>query len=123
MNAVVLVLSGICFLVSATNDQHYTPHLGWSAFSAAITILIVGLTITSLVDRERYKQTLIIVTALQIVRLYPTLKAVRTWPAGDDVTPIAYEGLILPLMVLLAIAGLAAVLSYLVINFANFKKT
>ena len=75
------------------------------------------LTITSLVDRERYKQTLIIITVLQIVRLYPTLEAIETWPGGDDVTPIIYERLIFPLMVLLAIAGLAVALSYLIINF------
>ena len=120
-NVVILILTGICFPLSGTHDHSYT-HQGWIIFSGAITILIIVVIILPISERERYKQALLIISALQIIRLYPTARAMSIWPGGDDGTVMIWQGIIYPLMIIIAIAGSVVGLLCLVTYFRRLRK-
>jgi hypothetical protein len=103
-NLVVLICIVLCYPAAGLN-LFYFSHVRLYVLAGIIAASSMLLSIIAIRGRDRSARIRII-ELLQMLQLIPAVSAIGVWPGGDDAGKIGWTGLVVPVVAIVALAGL-----------------
>jgi len=89
-------------------DVFNYQHVRLAVLAALATTLAVVISALSLLWHRNYQAAVGTVALLQLLAPIAAIYALRPWPGGDDGCMIGWEGIVIPSMSVVALAGVVA---------------